>query len=63
MIPRDAEPIEHRPPLPRIQIGQPDPQPSAPNTEDMRDEMWRFQRQVEGDRIWKLIEQASEGNG
>jgi hypothetical protein len=63
MIPPDAEPTEHRPPLPRIQIGQPDPQPSNPGADSMRDEMWRFQRQVEADRIWELIEQASEGNG
>lgn len=33
MIPHNAEVIGHRAPLPRIQIGQADPQPSDPNTD------------------------------
>ena len=61
MIRGDAEPIGHRQPLPRIDLQPVWPVEAVDN--DMRDEMWRFQRQVEADRIWKLVEQASEGNG
>lgn len=58
MIPRDAEPIGHRPPLPRI--GMNEPRPADPKRESPPRSIVEL---LEQDRIWKLIEQASEGNG
>lgn len=65
MIRGDVEVIGHRAPMPRIQIGQRDAIPADPNTASdlARSEMWQFQRWAEGDRIWRLVRQACEGNG
>jgi hypothetical protein len=60
MIIRDAFYI---PPQLRIGMNEPQPIVGRTATDLARDEMWRMQRQAEGDRIWRLIEQASEGNG
>jgi hypothetical protein len=57
MIPPDAQVIGHRAPLPRIETNT--IWPAEPDPTPWRDEMWRFQREVEGARIWRLIEEAS----
>jgi hypothetical protein len=56
MIDLDAEVIGHRAPLPRIETDV--KWPAEPATDPMRDEMWRFQREAEGNRVWKLIVEA-----
>jgi hypothetical protein len=65
MIPRDCKPIGHIPPLPRIDLNPPRPiaqvQMSDPINTPFMEAMTRERRKAEQDRIWKLIEQMSEG--
>jgi hypothetical protein len=51
--------VEHRPPLRRIELGARPPPVSAPAVEDI----YAAARATEHDRIWRLIEQASQGQG
>src|ERR1700756_5417481 len=64
MIPRDAEPIGHIPPLPRIDLNPP-PRPIAqvpmPIYNPFMEAVAQDKRKAEQDRIWKVIEQTSEG--
>ena len=59
MIPRDAQPIGHHSPLPRIDLGARKPAPDAGVT--WLDMIAENARQAEGERIWKLLEQAAQG--
>jgi hypothetical protein len=59
MIAPDATPIRNISPLPRI--GMNEPQPANPNIEMLPTKS--IAEMIEQDRIWSLIEQASEGNG
>jgi hypothetical protein len=52
MIPRDAEPIGHIPPLPRIDLN-----PRRPADPNVRPEI---KHTTENERIWKLLVQAAE---
>ena len=76
MIPRDCEPIGHIPPLPRIDLNPPrsiaqvpaDNPFHNPSMEAMaqgrrkaEQDQEQVRRKAEQDRIWKLIEQSSEG--
>lgn len=58
MIPGDASPIGHVPPLPRI--GMNEPRPANPNVEMPNRSIAEM---LEQDRIWQLVKKASEGNG
>ncbi|MCK1445411.1 hypothetical protein IVB43_23790 [Bradyrhizobium sp. 48] len=51
--------VEHRPPLKRIEIGQRPPAAAEPPTIDL-DCIAKFNEQ---ERIWKLVQQASQGQG
>ena len=72
MIPRDCKPIGHIPPLPRIDLnpprsiaqvprGSPFHNPAMEAMAQGRREAEQVRRKAEQDRIWKLIEQSSEG--
>ena len=76
MIPRDCKPIGHIPPLPRIDLNPPrsiaqvpaDNPFHNPSMEAMaqgrrkaEQDQEQVRRKAEQDRIWKLIEQSSEG--
>ena len=58
MIPRDASPIGHVPPMPRI--GMNELRPADLNVIEVD---INFAASAEQDRIWDLVRQASEGNG
>ena len=58
MIPRDASPIGHVPPMPRI--GMNELRPADPNIIEVD---INFAASAEQDRICDLVRQASEGNG
>lgn len=63
MIPREAEPIAHRPPLPRIEAAKPTPVPDLiPHHLQVQiDHAQRMDRIKEGERIWTLVEQTARG--
>jgi hypothetical protein len=52
MIPRDAEPIGHIPPLPRIDLN-----PGRPPDPNVRPQI---KHTTENERIWKLLVRAAE---
>jgi hypothetical protein len=58
MIRGDTEVIGHRAPLPRIETDVQWPRSTTTAAELARDEMWRFQREAEATRIWKLVQEA-----
>ena len=60
MIRGDVEVIGHRPPVPRIETSPVWPVETQDWQQWGRDEMWREQRQAEGDRIWKLLQEAAQ---
>lgn len=67
MIPRNSpgkwKPIDHRPPLPRIEAAKPTPAPEMipPHLQVQIDHAQRMERLKEGERIWALVEQSATG--
>ena len=60
MIPRDCKPIGYVPPLSRIDLNPPRPIEQVPMRADADEAMVRAKRKAKHDRIWKLVQQASE---
>lgn len=60
MIHPDIKPIGNVSPLPRIQIGQPD---RKQEYVDPINQLAAQLRQIEGDRIWALVEETCNGHG
>lgn len=66
MIPRDATPIGHQPPLPRIDLS-PRFEAEAPETLSFVEQAARARedavRDAENERIWQLVRQTAAGSG
>jgi len=61
MIPPNASPVGHVPPLPRIDLYGPRPQDAPGMGATALDDHERTLRMAEAERIWKITRQLAEG--